>query len=101
MAITAVVLGSSVPGNLRRTRIVVTLDSSYPTGGYQLTPAMFGFQFLSHCVPICFTGVPVNCGEFALDETASKLIMLTSAGAQVTNATSLVGTFVNVEGYGN
>ena len=101
MALTATALGSAVPGNLRVSRITVALDASYPTGGYTITPALFGFQFLDHAVVTTFTGVPVNCGEFAFNEVTNKLIMLTSAGVQVTAATSLVGTSVNIEGYGN
>lgn len=102
MALTPTVLGSSVPGNLRRTRIVVALDNSYPNpAGYAFTPAMFGFQFLAHVVVIGFATVPVNCGEFVYDEVANKLQMLTSAGVLVANAVNLVGTSLNVEGYGN
>jgi hypothetical protein len=33
-----------VPGDRRRKRIRLTGDANYLTGGYQLTPAMFGFS---------------------------------------------------------
>ena len=101
MALTPVVLGSTVPGNLRRTRIVVAADASYPTGGYLPTPAMFGFQYLAHYVAVSFATIPVGCAEFVNNEATGKLQFLVAAGTEVANAASLAGTQVNLEGYGN
>jgi hypothetical protein len=33
-----------VPGNVKEVHVLVTMDSSYPTGGYSVTPATFGLD---------------------------------------------------------
>lgn len=101
MALTTTPLGRSVPGNLARVRTVIAADASYPTGGYTITPALFGFQFLGHAVAVSFAAIPVGCAEYVYNEATGKLQFLVSAGTEVTNGTSLVGTLINMEGYGN
>lgn len=101
MALTSTILGRTVPGNLARVRSVLIADSSYPTGGYTVPAILFGFQYLGHAVAISFAAIPVGCSEFVYNETTGKLQFLIAAGTEVTNGTSLVGTQVNMEGYGN
>lgn len=101
MAITSLVLGSAVPGNLRRVRAVVTGDSSYPTGGYTITPALFGLQFLGHAVCTGPVGASTVAADAALNQTTNKLMFLAPAGSEVTAATNVSTISFNVEGYGN
>jgi len=101
MALTSTILGQAVPGNLRRVRIVVTGDSSYPTGGYSITPALFGLQYLGHAVctgPVAGSAVAADA---ALNQTTNKLLFLAPAGTEVTAATNVSAISFNVEGYGN
>jgi hypothetical protein len=101
MAITSVVLGQAVPGNLRRVRAVVTGDSSYPTGGYTITPALFGLQYLNHAVCTGPVGGSAVASDAALIQTTNKLLFLAPAGTEVTAATNVSAISFNVEGYGN
>ena len=101
MALTSTILGSAVPGNLRRVRATVTGDSSYPTGGYTLTPATFGLQFLGHYVVIGPTGASTVAAEAAQNPANGKLLFLAPSGAEVTAATNVSAVSFYVEGYGN
>jgi hypothetical protein len=101
MAITATIIGSAVPGNLRRVRAVVTGDTSYATGGYTITPALFGFQFLGHYVVVGPTGASTVAAEAAQNPANGKLLFLAPSGSEVTAATNVSAVSFYLEGYGN
>lgn len=44
MAISSSIVRSGVPGDLAYNVVDVTLDGSYPAGGYPITPATFGLS---------------------------------------------------------
>ncbi len=52
MAITVSALHRQVPGAAIEIVAEVTLDSSYPSGGYAFTPATFGLSSLQYAIPI-------------------------------------------------
>lgn len=103
MALTSTILGSSVPGNLRRARIVVTGDTSYPNpAGYTITAALFGFQYLAHAVligPNQVNGTVV--GDASFNEATNALHFVAPSGSEVANATNVSAISFNMEGYGN
>lgn len=101
MALTSTILGRAVPGNLARVRAVITGDSSYTTGGYTVTPALFGFQYLAHAVCTGPVGASTVAADAALNQTTNKLIFLAPSGAEVAAATNVSAISFNVEGYGN
>lgn len=73
---------------LGRRRVVyvrITLDSSYPTGGYPLTPSELGLQRFDH-LSIEAEGVG-SWGEYNF--TTGKIVMFASNGTEVTAATNL------------
>lgn len=102
MAVTATILGRAVPGNLARVRAVITGDTSYPTGGYLITPALFGFQFLGHavCTGLSSIGGTV-VGDAVFNEATNRLLFVSPAGTEVANATNVSTITVNLEGFGN
>jgi len=63
----------------------VSLDSSYPTGGYTLTPGSFGL------VSIEQANATANLGGFFYDydTTTGKLVVYSAIGTEVVAATDL------------
>lgn len=66
----------------------VQFDSSYPTGGYALTPAQVGLTEIIY----------LDCGSLTgyiahYDYANQKLLLYTSGGTQVTAATNLSTVF--------
>ena len=76
----------------------VTLDASYPAGGYAITPANLGLKGIWNLQP---TDV-VNGYAFAWDKTAGKLMAywtgaaVSSVLAEVTAATNLSAVVVRI-----
>jgi hypothetical protein len=80
-----------IPGTRRTSKVTVTLDSSYPTGGYSLTAATFGYStILSVFVANTSTGKPCFW-------TGSKLKVFSAIGTEVSNATDLSAETVILE----
>lgn len=88
-----------VVGNRREVVADVTLDNSYPTGGYALTPATLGVDGATDYI-LAFATTTGH--TFAYDYANSKLIAF-SGGTQVSNATDLSAVVVRViaQGKGN
>src|SRR5436190_10135481 len=92
MAIVATLAADPVAGN-RRVVVgdrkvhfgVLALDKSYVTGGYALTPAMFGFDQQLDYVDIANTD-PAGTRLYAYDKANSKLKVFTALGAEAANA---------------
>lgn len=83
-------------GNCRETCVDITLDNSYPTGGYALTPAQLQVDWLLHYVH----AMPTTTGHvFAYNYATSKL-MAFSAGSEVANTTDLSAVVVRVVAHG-
>lgn len=70
----------------------LSADTSYPTGGYSVTPTSVGLSRIDAIVPLH------NSGHIlAWDKTNSKVkFIVSSTGAEVANATSLSGTIVQL-----
>lgn len=79
--------GVPAPGGaIRRAFFTVTPDTSYPTGGYALTPAQFGL--------VSIIAVDANPSQGAghpvvYNTTTGKLQWFTSGGTEVANAVNL------------
>lgn len=85
-----------VVGNRREVVRDVTLDNSYPTGGYALTPATLGVDgALDYIVAL-----PTTTGHVFPYDYANKKLMAFSAGSQVSNATDLSAVVVRVVAQG-
>lgn len=69
-------------GNSRGVIVNVAFDSSYPTGGEDLTPALLGLSQVDAFIPV--SGNPGYSFQF----TGSKLLAFNGT-TQVTNATNL------------
>lgn len=95
MAATAAFLPASdkaarVPGSRRRALVTLTLDSSYPTGGYAL-PATLGFVSVDAVLAAnTSAGKPVFW-------TGSKVKVFSAIGTEVTSTTDLSAETVVVE----
>lgn len=90
MALTiALVKGSShVAGNKKIRVRDITLDSSYPTGGYSLLPSDFGLKKIEHIqnnVAVA-SGGGATARTVAYDYTNQKLQVYTTASAEALNA---------------
>lgn len=73
----------------------VTLDASYPTGGYVLTPESFGLTTFDFVLPSSNKGY---IAEF--DHATNKMLIHTGATTQVTAATNLATVKVRVMAMG-
>jgi hypothetical protein len=96
MAATFQVLQSYVVGDRRETITNVTLDNSYPTGGYTITPQNLG---LTSRIDALHPLTSTSGRTFAHDRTNRKL-MAHSGGSQVTAATDLSAEVVRVRAIG-
>lgn len=88
-----------VVGSRRQVIVDVTLDSSYPTGGYALTPATLGVDGATDFIQ----AVATTTGHtFSYDYVNSKLLAF-SGGTQVSNATDLSAVVIRLiaQGKGN
>lgn len=81
-----------VVGNHREKIVDVTLDSSYPTGGYTLTQAQLGIDWK----PYFILAVPTTTGHDAVYNYSTGKLMMFSGGTQVTNATDLSAVVLRV-----
>ena len=89
MALTiALVKGSGhVAGNKKIRVRDVTLDASYPTGGYTLLPSDFGLRKLEHVqgATAVASGGGATARTVSYDYTNQKLQVYTTASAEAAN----------------
>lgn len=85
-----------VIGNRREVNVDATLDSSYPTGGYALTPKTLGVDLVTDYVAAFAT---TTGHTFAYDYANSKLLAF-SGGTQVSNATDLSAVVIRITAHG-
>lgn len=62
----------------------VTGDASYPTGGYAITPAIFGLTTFDFVLVPSAKGYGAN-----YNDATGKIVVYASAGTEVTAATNL------------
>lgn len=75
------------PGNFRDQFVRITFDTSYPTGGYSLTPALCGMYYLNHVLTNGITEAGRGCVPIRQSDGTWKLkLYVTSTGAEVANA---------------
>lgn len=71
-----------------------TLDSSYPTGGYSVTPGMFSLSLINSLLATTTSGY-----NLAYNYTTQKLMVFTAAGgggfSEVSNGTNLSTVVAN------
>lgn len=73
------------PGNRRRCSVRLSGDSSYPTGGSVLTPALFGLTKIDAAsVALTEDGTQL----YVYDAVNNKLLGFTALGTQIVNATN-------------
>lgn len=89
-----------VMGDERVTITNVTLDASYPTGGYPLTPAQLGgLGTVRYAISSGVVVVATGPSETYYNIAAGKLQCFSAAG-EIANATSLAGAVCQVVAYG-
>jgi|SRR5215471_3427552 len=106
MAASPAIIKRGAAGDLFFRIVDITLDASYPTGGYPLTPAQFGFG--QNGVIFMVDGNLSKTGGWlaAWDYTNAKLQVFDSSGAanaaqhEVAAATPLTGVVVRLIAYG-
>jgi hypothetical protein len=94
-----------VPGDRRRKRIRITADTNYLTGGYQLTPAMFGFSTQIDYVDISndgcgAPGAVANLSWFYNTVTQKMQLIVVSTGAELGNGQTAAGCTADIVGEG-
>ena len=94
-----------VPGDRRRKRLRITGDTNYLTGGYQLTPAMFGFSTQIDYVDISNdgagpSGAVANLNWFYNTVTQKMMLIVVSTGVELGNAQSAAGCTADIVGEG-
>lgn len=85
-----------VIGNRREVCIDATLDSSYPTNGYALTPATLG---VDGALDFIMAFATTTGHTFAYDYAAKKLKAY-SGGTEISNATDLSAVVVRIVAHG-
>jgi hypothetical protein len=111
MAISAALNGRTVPGADTLQSVVITGDSSYPTGGTLLTPANVGLTVIKRvieCRPATVSSavyVPIPIATLSSDGfsiTSLKIACVVgTTGVEVANSTNLSAFSFNVIVEGN
>lgn len=98
VAIAKVNLASTnhVIGNRREQTTDITLDNSYPTGGYALTPTQLGVDGVTDFI-IAFA---TNTGHTFTYDYANKKLMAWNGTTQIANAVDLSAVVVRVIAHG-
>ncbi len=94
-----------VPGDRRRKRVRITADANYLTGGYQLTPAMFGFSTQIDYVDISNdsggpSGAVGNLSWYYNTVTQKLQLIVVSTGVELANAQTAALCAIDVVGEG-
>lgn len=90
MAITVAILNNTVAGQNRVVTATVTLDTSYVSGGYALTPSLFGL----YAVPLFVDVEYPNCHWV---QSTNKLMVRDANGTEVASGTNVSGIVANVK----
>lgn len=83
-------------GNCREVCMDGTLDNSYPTGGYSLTPLQLGVEGVTHYIRADAT----TTGHTFAYDYANKKLLAFSGGSQVSNATDLSAVVIRIVAHG-
>lgn len=113
MALSSVILQQLHQGSEKLVTIKVTGDASYPTGGYAVTPALFGLVAFAPSADANGPNVPV-AGSYAITAdlqgnpysgvnpaNGNLQLFVATTGAEVANTTNETGTSVLLEAYGH
>lgn len=79
----------------------IQLDNAYPTGGYAITPALFGFSRIRKFVPLCLgPAITAAISDIAYDRANGKVLLYTSGAVQLANNgdASALKLYAQVEG---
>lgn len=100
MALTETEFAKGVHGNQKYWQGSLTFDNSYPTGGEDITPGMFG---MNNIVAVYLTVAPGELDRLPVwDRANSKIILVVaSTGLQAANASDQSSAVINCEVYGN
>src|SRR5579872_5897776 len=83
--------------NLRWRTFDITLDNSYPTGGYSITPSLLGFSQVRAVIVNSHTGGYVYEYDIVNQKLkAYRQTAATGALVEVPNTTSLTGIIVHI-----
>jgi hypothetical protein len=102
MAATTAIVKRGASGDLFDRLVDVTLDASYPAGGYPLTPQQLGFGLNGSIVFVDGAASKTGGWEAGWDYTNGKLQVFDSSGAasaamhEVAPATVLTGVVVRL-----
>lgn len=102
MAATVLVTDVDVQGNQQVKTVKVTADTSYPTGGYSITPASLGlaaFTFVNVACPTTTGYIPV------FNVSTNKLMLFWGANGavstEITAATNVATSIAYLQFQGN
>lgn len=113
MALSSSIVAQYYSGSEKLVTIKVTGDSSYPTGGYAVTPALFGFNAFAPSADGIGAAVPVAGAYSILGDAQGNpysginpangnlQLFVATTGAEVASATSETGTSVYLEALGH
>lgn len=100
LALTSTIVRLDSVGNRRKTKLRYTASGTYSTGGYSLTAADFGLNKLDY-VDAEIVKPITGFAAADWDTSTSKVLVYTSAGVEVANATADTGLVVEVTGFGS
>lgn len=91
MAASATRVRRQVPGGDFYFDFTFTADTSYPTGGYDVSlPSFWGLNTVTEIIPICFVGgVASGVAQFSYDRTNKKILFYAANGSQVSGSTDI------------
>lgn len=100
LSTSSTIVSNASAGSQRKSKIRLTGSGTYSTGGYSLVAKDFGLNKLEW---VDVQLVKPITGFAAVDwsVSTSKVLVYTSAGAEVANATADTGIVVEAVGYGS
>lgn len=100
LALTSTIVLNDSVGNRRKTKRRYTASGTYSTGGYAVTASDFGLNTLDYVdAEIVKPITGFAAADFSV--STSKVLMYTSAGAEVANATADTGLVVELTAFGS
>lgn len=99
MAASSTKYNDAVPGAERFRDVDIALDNNYPTGGYAVTPALFGVNTITAFQLGGWTAVPAggHASNQPVYNRATGKIQVFGPTGEVAAATSLTGFVVQAE----
>jgi len=94
------IVANASAGSNRKSKLRLTGSGTYTTGGYALTAASFGLNKLDW-VDVCIVKPITGFAAADWSVSTSKILVYTSAGVEVANATADTGLVVEAVGYGS